>query len=102
MSHFSNCLVDIYTNNNIISEVFPSIYTTQYEGNYLIGITIRHFAALDFLLNHTLIRDVSSIITVSAFGCSYFVFVPCSRMSCSCDFTAECSMSFCDTDGGQF
>ena len=26
-----------------------------------------------FLLNHTLIRVVSSIITVSAFGCSYFV-----------------------------
>ena len=62
--------------------------------NHPSGITIRHFAALDFLLNHTLIRVVSSIITVSAFGCSYFVFLPCSRMPCSCYFTSEWSMSF--------
>ena len=40
--------------------------------------------------------------TVSAFGCSYVVFAPCSRMSSSCDFTAEWSMPFCDKDGGQF
>ena len=81
MSHFSNC--------KIISGVFSSILLSM-RYNHLSGITIRHSAALYlFLLNPTLIRVVSSIITVSAFDCSYFVFVPCSRMSCSCDFTAE-------------
>ena len=88
MSHFPQFLV-IYTKYNIISGVFLSILLSM-RHNHLSCITIRYFAALDvFAKNHTLIRVVSSIITVSAFGCSYFVFVPCSRMSCTCDFTAE-------------
>ena len=54
------------------------------------------------MLNRILIRVALSIITVSAFGCSYFVFVPCSRMSGNCGFIVEYSTSFCDKDGGQF
>ena len=90
MSHFWSLFQIVlvkYTKYNIISEVFSSILLSM-RYNHLSVITIRHFAALDFLLNHTLIRVVSSVITVSTFGCSYFVFVPCSRMSSSCDFTA--------------
>ena len=34
-------------------------------------------------------------------GCLYIVFVPCSRMPSSCDFTVECSMPQCDNDVGR-
>ena len=59
-----------------------SNHNTQYEVH--VQSTQRHnhrtyFATLEFLINHTLIRVVTSIIAVSAFGCSYFVFLPCSN-----------------------
>ena len=61
------------------------MHKTQYEAQSPQWHNHQTFLLLwTFLLNHTLIRVVSSIITVSAFVCSYFVFVPCSRMSSSC------------------
>ena len=91
MSHFSNYFGDLYQIQHQIWSI--SKHDTQYE----VQSTQRHnhqtfFATLDFLLNHTLIKVVSSIVAVSAFGCSYFVFVPCS--SCQAAVTLLLSEAY--------
>ena len=49
-----------------------------------------------------LIRTVSSMITVSAFGYSSVVFVPCTRVSRSRDFVQEQKMPFCEMTEDSF
>ena len=60
---------------------------------------IKGFAAP---VDTALIRAVSSMITVSAFGCSSAVFVPCTRVSRSRDFVQEQKMSFCEMTEDNF
>ena len=66
MSHFSNCLGDIYQIQLHIWSIFK--HTTQYEVQSPQWHNHQAFYCSGlFLLNHTLIRVVSSIITESAF-----------------------------------
>ena len=65
----------------------------------LSGIIIKGFAAP---VDSVLIRAVTSMITVSAFGCSSVIFVLCTRVSRSCDFIQEYIMPFCEMTEDSF
>ena len=69
--------------------------------NHLSCITIRHFAALDFLLNHTLIRVVSSISQCLRLVVPilYLYLVQQCHAAVTLLLSEAC---FCDKDGGQF
>ena len=83
---------DVKYKNNINSGVFLGIgFDIRYD--QLSGLIIKGFAAP---MDSALIKDVPSMITVSAFGCLSVVFVPCKRVSRSCDFVQEYNMPFCE------